>query len=50
MQQIMKEVEGLERETMVNQYEYSEKANVWQLMKLKVGKGLKISPRVKYVA
>lgn len=26
------------RETMVNQQEYSEKANVWQLMKLKEGK------------
>lgn len=30
MQQIMKEVE--EMETMVNQHEYSEKVNVWQLM------------------
>lgn len=30
IQQIMKELEELE--TMVNQHEYSEKVNVWQLM------------------
>lgn len=47
VQQIMKEVE---LETMVYQHEYSEKANVWQLMdnELNVGKRLKVSPKVKY--
>ena len=35
---------------MVNQWEYSEKAHIWQLLKLEGDKGLKISSKVKYGA
>ena len=50
MQEIVRGVKELEWETVANRHEHSEKARVWQLMKLEVGKGLKVTPQVKYFA